>query len=229
MTGLYWVPCAAEAQIVKAAAEEQEDSLAAHVLMSLLEGGTFNSDGEVEDPDYSPQVQNELHGRSSEHIFSCVCCPCVNLKQHLAGPSATLLPTHTVCSSLRCCNDCLSVPCLAKWVCHLFRAGYCASLLKHCHHLRHVCSCPVDSEQHLSSAHSWIKLVDGVSELRGVPIAIGSCCAAADVERHSPSLELRSTGSELSGVDTGCSTSHGDSKRCNLLSHAIALHQKAIL
>ena len=46
----------AEAQIVKAAAEEHEDSLAAHVLMSLLEGGTFNSDVEAEDPDYTPQV-----------------------------------------------------------------------------------------------------------------------------------------------------------------------------
>lgn len=60
VTEVCLVPCTAEAQIVRAAAEEQEDSLAAHVLMSLLEGGTFNSDGEVEDPDYSPQVLHQL-------------------------------------------------------------------------------------------------------------------------------------------------------------------------
>jgi hypothetical protein len=65
---------------VKAAAEEHEDSLAAHVLMSLLGGGTFNSDGEVEDPDYSPQV-SRMWSHSWHH--SLCCCRVLLLQGHI--------------------------------------------------------------------------------------------------------------------------------------------------
>lgn len=64
-----------KAQIVKAAAEEHEDSLAAHVLMSLLGGGTFNSDGEVEDPDYSPQkFGRPAYSAESEPVAAVSSC-----------------------------------------------------------------------------------------------------------------------------------------------------------